>query len=184
MSSYHYLPFNVSTNNRSPFRQRRPGIGHRRKHLKSQFLDTNACTVLSWKPSSFADIEISFPVHQLPYSGGTSITLIQVKLCCTYMMGRNTLQTVLFRTSSQMVSFISISLITFDIHQCNKGFTYTSPYEKVKKTHFKTISNIFNLEPTLCQCGCAKDRGLVGIKIQGDYQLHSVELARKMAETE
>jgi hypothetical protein len=62
-------------------------------------------------------------------------------------MGRNTLQTaVLFRTSSQMVSFISENLITSDIHQCNKGFAYTSPYEKVKKKTFLRQNNTFNLE--------------------------------------
>jgi hypothetical protein len=62
-------------------------------------------------------------------------------------MGRNTLPTaVLFRTSSQMASFISKSLITFDIHQCNKGFTYTSHYEKVKKPTFLRQNNTFNLE--------------------------------------
>jgi hypothetical protein len=67
----------------------------------------------------------------------------------------------------------------------NFRHTYTSPYEKVKRKHIlKQYIIFFNLEPTLCQCGCAKERGLVGIKIQGDYQLHSVELARKMAETE
>jgi hypothetical protein len=95
---------------------------------------------------------------------------IQVKLCSTYIVGRNTLQTaVLVRTSSQMASFISKVWQLSTFINVTKDLHTHLPIKSKKKTHFKTIYNIFNLEPTLCQCGCAKERGLVGIKIQGDY---------------